>query len=113
MSQVTEQYIRFQTALASIKLIQASTVLDLKIGACRNSVRLSMGNYLATRSYGSLLDFHGWTKEKENIQDAFFNKRDMKAVAMATTDDIINAMTIYGTPSMAREQLERHWPSCD
>src|SRR5690348_5963758 len=29
MSQVTEQSVRFQTALTSIKLIQASTVLDL------------------------------------------------------------------------------------
>src|SRR5258708_9549068 len=29
MSQVTEQSVRFQTALASIKLIQASGVLDL------------------------------------------------------------------------------------
>src|SRR5258708_12838649 len=29
MSQVTEQAVRFQTALASIKLIQASAVLDL------------------------------------------------------------------------------------
>src|SRR5260221_12816203 len=29
MSQVTEQSVRFQTALASIKLIQASAILDL------------------------------------------------------------------------------------
>src|SRR4051812_50140792 len=29
MSQVTEQFVRFQTALASIKPIQASAVLDL------------------------------------------------------------------------------------
>src|SRR5687767_15789892 len=29
MSQVTEQSVRFQTALASIKLIQASAVMDL------------------------------------------------------------------------------------
>src|SRR5690242_21764365 len=29
MSQVTEQSVRFQTALASIKLIQASAVLDI------------------------------------------------------------------------------------
>src|SRR6266705_1270884 len=29
MSQVTEQSVRFQTALASIKIIQASAVLDL------------------------------------------------------------------------------------
>jgi probable F420-dependent oxidoreductase len=90
-----------------------TTAISDDVEACRYSVRLSMGNYLATRSYGSLLDFHGWTKEKENIQDAFFNKKDMNAVAMATTDEIIDAMTIYGTPSMAREQLEMHWPSCD
>src|SRR5256884_599341 len=32
MSQVTEQSVRFQTALASIKLIQASAVLELKDG---------------------------------------------------------------------------------
>src|SRR6266851_7935351 len=32
MSQVTEQSVRFQTALASIKLIQASAVLDLTEG---------------------------------------------------------------------------------
>src|SRR5260370_36961643 len=32
MSQVTEQSVRFQTALASIKLIQASAVLDLTAG---------------------------------------------------------------------------------
>src|SRR2546429_602201 len=29
MSQVTEQSVRFQTALASIKLLQASAILDL------------------------------------------------------------------------------------
>src|SRR6476660_9046280 len=34
MSQVTEQSVRFQTALASIKLIQASADLDLTEEAC-------------------------------------------------------------------------------
>src|SRR2546429_10029299 len=34
MSQVTEQSVRFQTALASIKLIQASAVLDLTEDDC-------------------------------------------------------------------------------
>src|SRR2546421_12029837 len=34
MSQVTEQSVRFQTALASIKLIQASAVLDLTDDDC-------------------------------------------------------------------------------
>src|SRR5207244_3662968 len=52
MSQVTEQSVRFQTALASIKLIQASAVLDLTeepaIEACG----------ISTLSQSPMLGFH-------------------------------------------------------
>src|SRR5437762_4975130 len=41
MSQVTEQSVRFQTALASIKLIQASAVLDLTEDDFRSEERFS------------------------------------------------------------------------
>src|SRR5437867_1172607 len=43
MSQVTEQSVRFQTALASIKLIQASAVLDLTEDATDNNT-VGMGD---------------------------------------------------------------------
>ncbi|MCS7001431.1 MAG: LLM class flavin-dependent oxidoreductase [Dehalococcoidia bacterium] len=75
--------------------------------------KTAMGNYLATRSYGTLLDFHGWSAEKAAIQDAFFRQKDMTAVANAVTDEIVNAMTIYGRRRDAIAQLERHWPTCD
>src|SRR5258706_14917854 len=70
MSQVTEQSVRFQTALASIKLIQASAVLDLTeedfdfltsnkfwIGTDRSRAR----RFVEACDYGTL-DFVGYPR---------------------------------------------------
>src|SRR6266704_56763 len=62
MSQVTEQSVRFQTALASIKLIQASAVLDLtedafdfltsnKVGMATERSRAPVGFLAAVIAY--------------------------------------------------------------
>src|SRR5207245_8691058 len=68
MSQVTEQSVRFQTALASIKLIQASAVLDLTEDdfdfLTSNKVWIASDRYRARRCveacvYGTL-DFVGY-----------------------------------------------------
>src|SRR2546428_11464561 len=68
MSQVTEQSVRFQTALASIKLIQASAVLDLTEDDCdvltSNKVGIATDRSRARRCveacvYGTL-DFVGF-----------------------------------------------------
>src|SRR5699024_5270079 len=70
MSQVTEQSVRFQTALASIKLIQAFAVLDLAEDdfdfLTRNKVWIATDRSRARRSvvacvYGTL-DFVGYLR---------------------------------------------------
>src|SRR5207248_847400 len=70
MSQVTEQSVRFQTALASIKLIQASAVLDLTEDdfdfLTSNKVWIATDRSLARRCveacvYGTL-DFVGYPR---------------------------------------------------
>src|SRR5262245_30601977 len=70
MSQVTEQSVRFQTALASIKLIQASAVLDLTEDdfdfLTSNKVGIATDRCAARRSieaccYGTL-DFVGYPR---------------------------------------------------
>src|SRR4051794_41823300 len=70
MSQVTEQSVRFQTALASIKLIQASAVLDLTEAAfdflTSNKVWIATDRSRASRCveacvYGTL-DFGGYPR---------------------------------------------------
>src|SRR5436189_4736461 len=70
MSQVTEQSVRFQTALASIKLIQATAVLDLTEDdfdfLTSNKVRIATDHSRARRCveacvYGTL-DFVGYPR---------------------------------------------------
>src|SRR6516162_11185366 len=70
MSQVTEQSVRFQTALASIKLIQACAVLDLTEDdvdcLTRNKVWIATDRSRARRCveawvYGTL-DFVGYAR---------------------------------------------------
>src|SRR4051794_18308229 len=70
MSQVTEQSVRFQTALASIKLIQASAVLDLTEDdfdfLTSNTVWIATDRSRARRCVGACvygtLDFVGYPR---------------------------------------------------
>src|SRR5438874_3783446 len=78
MSQVTEQSVRFQTALASIKLIQASAVLDLTEDdfdfLTSNKVWIATDRSRARRCveacvYGTL-DFVGYRSEERFSRNA-------------------------------------------
>jgi len=74
----------------------------------RREAAYQIGFYMSTRSYGGMMDFHGWYKEKEAIHVAFFEKRDMEAVADAVSDDMIDTLALAGTPDDCRKQLERY-----
>src|SRR5256885_1372621 len=76
MSQVTEQSVRFQTALASLKLIQASDVLDLTEDdfdfLTSNKVWIATDRYRARRCveacvYGTL-DFVGYPRFPSSVE---------------------------------------------
>src|SRR2546430_882211 len=76
MSQVTEQSVRFQTALASIKLIQASAVLDLTEDdfdfLTSNKVCITSDRYCGRRCvkacvYGTL-DFVGYPRFPAHVE---------------------------------------------
>src|SRR5713101_8572438 len=76
MSQVTEQSVRFQTALASIKLIQASAVLDLTEDdfdfLTSNKVSIATDRSRARRCveacvYGTL-DFVGYPRFRATVE---------------------------------------------
>ncbi|MCS6925406.1 MAG: LLM class flavin-dependent oxidoreductase [Candidatus Binatia bacterium] len=74
----------------------------------RREAAYQIGFYLSTRSYGDIMDFHGWHEEKEAIRAAFFEKRDMEAVADAVSEEMIDALALAGTPDDCRKQLERY-----
>ena len=74
----------------------------------RREAAYQLGFYFATRTYGHVLDFHGWEREKTEIQRAFFETRDMEAVARAVSDRMLDELAIAGTPDECRTQLARY-----
>src|SRR5215212_3611072 len=101
MSQVTEQSVRFQTALASIKLIQASAVLDLTEDdfdfLTSNKVWIATDRSRARRCveacvYGTL-DFVGYPRfpaTVEFIVPVIFQSSCLLMVVSEFTENIIN-----------------------
>lgn len=83
-----------------------TSISDDRVQARRDAA-YQIGFYFSTRSYGHIADFHGWGKEVEAIQKAFFEKKDMAAVADAVSDEMIDTLAIAGTPDDCREQLQR------
>src|SRR5258706_143646 len=80
MSQVTEQSVRFQTALASIKLIQASAVLDLT----EDDFDFLTGNKVLTRKVSAEVDL---------VHQQTQNQRYGSSHIGATAKDISNVVT--------------------
>src|SRR5690554_7008215 len=117
MSQVTEQSVRFQTALASIKLIQASAVLDLTEDdfdfLTSNKVWIATDRSRARRCveacvYGTL-DFVGYPRFPAPVEfiaafflffviPATFQRAGFILEAAKFTENIINAVELRVKP---------------
>jgi probable F420-dependent oxidoreductase len=74
----------------------------------RREAAYQLGFYFATRTYAHVLDFEGWEREKADIQKAFFEEKDMDAVAAAVSDRMLDALAIAGSPAECRAQLARY-----
>src|SRR5437016_6450720 len=111
MSQVTEQSVRFQTALASIKLIQASAVLDLTEDdfdfLTSNKVWIATDRSRARRCveacvYGTL-DFVGYPQIGRAVQQECRDRSRMPSSAWKKEQKTGCQRTAAG--------WERRWPS--
>ena len=72
----------------------------------RNEARDQIAFYYTTRLYHSILRPHGWEAIGEAIAAAF-RQRDLKAMAAAVTDEMVDEIAIAGTPDEVREQLDQ------
>src|SRR5205085_10358494 len=105
MSQVTEQSVRFQTALASIKLIQASAVLDLTEDhfdfLTRNKVWIATDRSRARLCveacvYGTL-DFVGYRSEERRVGYELCARLSSYQSANACEQAVGGGMARFGT----------------
>jgi len=73
----------------------------------RLEARRQIGFYATTLTYDAILDLHGWQAEKEAIRAAW-RKLDMRALADAVSDAMVDQIAIAGTADECREQLGRY-----
>jgi len=74
------------------------------VPAARSLVRMAFGAYLAAPVYNKFIAWCGFEAEARAIAEAFA-RGDRKAVAEAIHDDLIDRITILGTPDQCREKL--------
>ncbi|MFN8533232.1 MAG: LLM class flavin-dependent oxidoreductase [Dehalococcoidia bacterium] len=68
----------------------------------------ALGFYFSTRSYGTVADLAGFTAEKERVLAIFNQDRtnpDRDAMADAISREMVEAMTLSGTPDEVRRKI--------
>ncbi len=91
--------------------------LDVVASACcvvhndgREALRRTAGLvafYASVRTYQEFFDFHGFGDEARRIQ-SLFREGDVRGMIEATPDEMVDALTLSGTPERAREKLEAY-----
>ena len=62
--------------------------------------------YASVKSYESILDLHGWERQKRAIWE-HFRTFDLPRMSAAVTDDMVEQIAIAGTPNECRDQLDK------
>jgi probable F420-dependent oxidoreductase len=73
----------------------------------REEARRQIGFYATTRTYDAILDLHGWDDEKKGIRDSF-RSMDFAGMTNAVSDDMLDQISITGTPADVEKQLARY-----
>jgi 5,10-methylenetetrahydromethanopterin reductase len=68
--------------------------------------RKMVGFYLTVRTYDPYVEHHGWTTEVAALREAF-KRGDMKGMAAAVSEEMLEEITVCGTTADARAQLAR------
>lgn len=70
----------------------------------KTDARRMIAFYLTVKTYDVLVDLHGWQEPVSTIRSAF-KKGDTDAMAAAVTDEMLDAIAIYGNLEEARQRL--------
>ena len=71
-----------------------------------HDARLMVAFYLTVKTYDPYVEFHGWQQPVEVLRAAF-RSGDMKAMAAAVTDEMLQATVLCGSTSDALDMLKR------
>ncbi|MDI3312754.1 MAG: LLM class flavin-dependent oxidoreductase [Mycobacterium sp.] len=73
----------------------------------RRELAQQIAFYASVKTYDTVLDVNGFTREGQAIRDAFA-RRDFAAMFDAVSDDMIDTMGVAGTADQVRDGLRRY-----
>ncbi len=73
----------------------------------RRELAQQIAFYASVKTYDTVLDVNGFTKQGHAIREAF-SRRDLPAMFDAVTDDMIDTMGVAGTAAQVRDGLRRY-----
>ncbi|MBS4728693.1 LLM class flavin-dependent oxidoreductase [Mycobacterium sp. SM1] len=73
----------------------------------RRELAQQIAFYASVKTYDTVLDVNGFTKEGQAIRDAFA-RRDLAAMFDAVSDEMIDTMGVAGTADQVRDGLRRY-----
>ncbi|MCI0850115.1 MAG: LLM class flavin-dependent oxidoreductase [Chloroflexi bacterium] len=83
------------------------TAISNDAAQAREEARRQIGFYATTRTYDAILDLHGWEKEKAGIRSAF-RSLDFAAMTAAVSDEMVDQISVAGTPEECERKLARY-----
>lgn len=70
----------------------------------RRDAQLQIGFYLTVKTYDGLAELHGWQEETARLRAAF-RAGDFGGMADAVSEEMLDAIALYGTAEEARQRL--------
>lgn len=84
------------------------TSIDPDPGLARRRAAYQLGYYFSTKSYGGMLDWHGFSGVQEKIRVALFEHRDWEEVAGCISDEMIDVFSVAGTANECIDKIKRY-----
>ena len=78
------------------------------VASARSALRDYLTFYMASPAYRKALSWHGFANEIADIE-ACFESRDRAGVMRAITDELIDSMTLVGSPTEVRDRIEEYF----
>lgn len=84
------------------------TSIDSDPGVARRRAAYQLGYYFSTKSYGGMLDWHGFSGVQEKIRVALFEHRDWEEVADCISEEMIDMFSVSGTANECVDKISRY-----
>jgi len=83
------------------------TVVNKDRQMARRIAKYQIAQYSAVKTYGAILDLHGWEEEKAKAQAAL-RSWDLERMADSVSEEMVDAIAVAGTPDECRRRLREY-----